>query len=265
MAEEKTTENENSGGNEFVITRSKGFSYVTYLNISSKVLIGDNEAVIETNKKWLYFIKGKQKTVSLDYKSITNVEVKTMFAFWDLLFSILFLFAFISSLDIGWLVFFAVFMICSFGKNIVISRNNLPKVIIPADGIGSDKELIKNVCDGIRAKMPDIGEPAAVNTDTTDSKKTNILDALPFKTMVEQRIPSEKIESNPTLKKVMPYMNVIGVGVIAVIVVFVLLFSGPSTGSLEKRVWTEVEEQENIEVTDLKLVKIQKGGLDPVR
>lgn len=259
MAEKKAIEKDGSGENKLVITRSKGFSYLTYLKISTGILLKDNEATIETNKKWLYFIKGKQKTVSLDYKTITNIEVKTVLAFWDLLFAMLFLVTFVSSKDVWLLIIFAVFLICSFGKNIVISRNNLPKVIIPADGIGSDKEVIKNICDDIRARMPDIGEPTGVNIDTADSKKTNILDALPFKSIVEQRIPSEKIENNPTLKKLMPHMNIIGVGIIAIIVFLVLLFSGPSTAGLEKRIWAGIEEQQNIEVTDLKLIKIQRG------
>ena len=158
----------NTGSNEFTITRSKGFSYITYLNIVSKISFDDDAAGIETAKNWFYFIKGKPRPMNIDYKTITNVEVKTTFSFWDLLFSILFLIMFISSHEIWLLVFTAVFVFCSYGKNVVISRNNGPKIIIPADGIGSDKVLINNICDKIKAKCPNI-------TESSDSSNSSVV------------------------------------------------------------------------------------------
>jgi hypothetical protein len=236
MAEEKTNEKQDQVTNEFVITRSKGFSYLTYLNIISKILIGDNEVTIETNKKWFYFVKEKRKTVSIDYKSITNIEVKTIFAFWDLLFSILFLFAFISSFDIWWLALIIIFLICSFEKNIIISLNNFPKIIIPADGIGLDKELIKNICEAFKMKTMAFEGSVSEKTESEDANKSNILDVLPFKTMVEEKLSPEKIENNLTLKKVMPHINLIG-GVVAIIICLFLssiLFPNRVDGLIRK-------------------------------
>jgi hypothetical protein len=236
MADQKSNEEQNQKVNEFVMTRSKGFSYLAYLNIVSKISFGDNEATIETDKKWLYFIKGKQKTVSFDYKSIANVEVKTVFAFWDLLFSILFLIAFFSTHELWLLALIAVFMLCSFGKNIAISQNNLPKIIIPVDGIGSDKQLIKNICEAIKTKAVNLQEPTTVNLG---SKKANVLDALPFKTMVEEKIPPETIENNQTLKKIIPHINLIAVGLI---VILVLLGSLTSSANSIDRLLTQYDQ-----------------------
>lgn len=240
-------------GNEFVITRSKGFSYITYLKIASKVIFGDDAVNIETTKNWFYFIKGKPRSMNVDYKTITNVEVKTTFAFWDLLFSVFFFISFISSQEIWWLVLIAIFMFCSFGKNVVISRNNGPKVLIPADGIGSDKDLLKNICESFEKRITNASE----KVEKTKGKK--ILELLPFKTLLEGKISPETIEGNPTLKKIVPHANLIGLGLLAVIAIIVILSAGPSTARLEKDVWAGIEEQQNIEITDLKLIKIEKG------
>jgi hypothetical protein len=257
MDQVKETEVQVQEGNEFVITRSKGFSYITYLKIVSKVVFGDGAVAIETAKKWFYFIKGKPKSINVDYNAIASVELKTAFAFWDLLFSMIFLIMFVSSHEIWWLVLIAVFIFCSFGKNIVISRNNGPKIIIPADGIGSDNELIKNICGFFEKKVPGITNPGLENKP----QGLKVLDVLPFKTLVEGKFSPGTIESNPTLKKMVPYAyaNVIGLSLIAVIVIIGILAAGPSTASLEKEVWAAIEEQQDIQITDLKLIKIEKG------
>jgi hypothetical protein len=209
MSEERTF--------DYFISRRKGFSYLTYQIIISKISIGDNEAKVETNKKWFYFIKGTPKTVSIDYKSITGVDVKTMFAFWDLLFSAIFFFAVVLSSDKWWLFTMVIFMLCSFGKNIEISRNGLPKIIIPVDGMGPAKELIKNICEDFKIKMTTIGGTVSEKTESTGTKKENFLDMLPFRTMVEERLSSEEIEANQTLKKIMPYINLIGLVATAIV------------------------------------------------
>jgi hypothetical protein len=215
MSGQDNNEKQNQNENEFVIRRNKGFSNITYLSIVSKIVMGDNAATLETSKRWIYFIKGTPRTISIDYNSITSIEVKTIFSFWDLIFAVFFLIVFISTLEIWLLALIVLFLLCSFGRNIEISRNNRRKIIIPADGIGSEKQVIMNICDVIRSKAANIGDPAP---GSTESKKQNILDSLPFKTLIERKIPREKIENNPALKTIVPHSNLIAVWLIVLMV-----------------------------------------------
>jgi hypothetical protein len=187
----------------------------------------DNSVNIDTSKKWLYFITGKPKNVLLDYSNISNIEIKTKFAIWDLLFAILFIFVFFLEFDIWWIILAALCAVCSFGKNIIISlQNNTEPIIIPADGIGSDNKLIKNISESIRKRSPNI-HPENAETMVKNSKKTVILNALPFKSFVESKIPSEKIEGNATLKTVVQHTNIIAIGLIILILIFIGLGNSP--------------------------------------
>jgi uncharacterized membrane protein YhaH (DUF805 family)/predicted RNA-binding Zn-ribbon protein involved in translation (DUF1610 family) len=69
------------------------------------------------------------------------------------------------------------------------------------------------------------------------------------------------LDKNPTLKKHIPHLKLIGACFIAVILILVVVFSigYTSTSKLEKQVWATVEQQQNMQLTDLKLVKIGKG------
>jgi hypothetical protein len=142
---------------EVIITRSKGFWYIMYLKIISRVFFSEESMKIDTTKNWLYFIKGTPSSVSIDYKSIVSLEVKKVFGIWDLIFAGIFLINWLFfDLDIWWLLLTALFVLSAFGKSIIISLNNNLKVIIPADGLGIDTQLIKQICDQVKAHAPQV-------------------------------------------------------------------------------------------------------------
>jgi hypothetical protein len=249
--------------NEVAITRHKGFSYVTYLKIFSKIIFGDTGINVETKKDWFYFIKGKPKTISVNYNEITKIEVKTVFAFWDLLFSIILLIALLAEFEIWLLVVFVIFLLCAYGKSINISLANGLKVKIPADGIGSDKALIKTIFETIQSKIPEQNTAATATSDPKEKKPEatgsvfKFLDILPFKGLAEEKIPKKVIEGNSFIKKIIPFTNLIVIGLVIIIGIFAL--SGESTASLEKRVLQNMRIEHDLDVVDINLVKVRKG------
>jgi hypothetical protein len=237
---------------------------VIYLKIFSKIIFGDTGINVETKKDWLYFIKGKPKTTSIGYNEITNIEVKTVFAFWDLLVAIVLFIALLAEFEIWTLIIFAVFLLCAYGKIINISLANGSRIKIPADGIGPDKELIKTICETIQSKIPEQNIDAATampEVKDKELKPTNsilkLLDILPFRNFAEEKLPKKVIEGNSFIKKIIPFTNLIVVGLILVIGIFAL--SGESTASLEKRVLENMRNEYDMDVMSINLVKVEKG------
>ncbi|MDR0474133.1 MAG: hypothetical protein LBH43_10740 [Treponema sp.] len=80
-------------------------------------------------------------------------------------------------------------------------------------------------------------------------------------TMFTANISTMALEDNQILKKMDSHKKLIGICFIAVLIITIIVATAsPSTSKLEKAVWTSIEEQQNIQITDLKLVKLSKGN-----
>jgi hypothetical protein len=79
--------------------------------------------------------------------------------------------------------------------------------------------------------------------------------------MFTANISTMALEDNQILKKMDSHKKLIGICFIAVIIITIIVATAsPSTSKLEKAVWTSIEEQQNIQITDLKLVKLSKDN-----
>jgi hypothetical protein len=74
-------------------------------------------------------------------------------------------------------------------------------------------------------------------------------------------ISTMTLDDNQILKKINSHKILIGICLIAVLVITIIVTSAsPSTSKLEKLVRTSIEEQQNIQITDLQLIKLSKGN-----
>ena len=149
--------------NEMVFTKTKGFERVNYAVVTSKVNMGDTGLSVERTTKVLFF-KGKSQTSTVDYGSIARVDVKTHFAKGDFISAIVFgvictIFAIAGEGESGEVWFdilvalagVAALIFCSYGKNIIITRNDSSKVVIMSEGFW-EKNARKDFCGKLAEK-----------------------------------------------------------------------------------------------------------------
>ncbi|MHC6202833.1 hypothetical protein ACYULU_06525 [Breznakiellaceae bacterium SP9] len=251
-AEEIKAENPN----EFEFSKAKGFSYINYSIKTSRVVLEENGVTVNRSSKWFYFIKGKNKSATVDYKSIDKVESKVHFSFWDLLFGLAFLVFLVLSLDKTWLVLALIWLFCAFGKNIVIRLKNGSNIVIMSEGIGQQKkidrfmELLNERLESVSTESAseNSGNNVALEQTVNELSDEDFISKLPFKKILE------KNKSIP--QKILPYINRIAVGIVVLLLVFVLhgIFGGISTESLEKQVLESVQKQ--FTATELQLIKV---------
>jgi hypothetical protein len=73
-------------------------------------------------------------------------------------------------------------------------------------------------------------------------------------------ISAMTLDDNQILKKIDNHKKLIGICLIALLVITIIVTAAsPSTSKLEKDVWTSIEEELNIQISDLQLIKLSKG------
>jgi hypothetical protein len=73
------------------------------------------------------------------------------------------------------------------------------------------------------------------------------------------RVYLKRKETPVEIRKIIPHASIFALGLIFIIIEIVLLASGPSSASLEKKVLASIRENYEYDATDLKLIKIEKG------
>jgi hypothetical protein len=240
-----------SAGNDFIITKGKFLYYFGNPKITSKIFLGDDKLDIVTEKKVLYFINTASSSNSIDYETISKVEVKPKFTIWYLFLSA---FVFISSaltFSPLLLVLIPIFLIFSYSKKIVISHSNIRTLVIPADAFGKDKAVIKDFCIAFRKRAQNL--PEIKDVSLNDLK---IAKVLPFKAIIDKIVPPNV--ENPVVKKLVPYANAVGVGLISIIV-FIIIAANSATARLEDFIKKDIIAEKNVAVKSVNLIKIQKG------
>jgi hypothetical protein len=115
--------------NEFEFSKTKGFGAYNYGVVTTKAIAGETGLAIERIGKVLFF-KGKPKTDTVEYQSIEKVEVKTNFSKGDLISGIIIAIISICTLQVYGLLFTALLLFCSYGKQIVITRKDSSRVFL---------------------------------------------------------------------------------------------------------------------------------------
>jgi hypothetical protein len=138
---ELTDEKNQEVQNEIEFSKTKGFSYINYCTIKTAVTFNENDVSLNKSTKWFYVFGGKPNPTTIDYNSIENVEVKTHFSIGDLIFALFFFVMWPVTGEIWLAAFTLVFLFCSYGKNIIITRKDSVKTIIMSEGLGQGDEL----------------------------------------------------------------------------------------------------------------------------
>jgi hypothetical protein len=127
--------------NEFKFSKTKGFGAYNYGIISTQAVVEDQHLTVEKTSKWLFF-KGKPKTAIIDYQSIENIAVKVHFSLGDLISGIIIAIISIAFSQLWGLLFVALLIFCSYGKNIIITqKSSTSKVIIMCEGFSQQEAI----------------------------------------------------------------------------------------------------------------------------
>ena len=153
MGEVKENATQSQEKNEFEFSKTKGFGSLNYGAVYSKAVLNENALSVNSSSK-VFFIKGKNKTASIEYGTIGKVEVKTHFSAGDLISAIIVLIISIFAWEyngIVGLLIVALLVFCSCSKNIVITRTNASKTVIQAGLF--QKQDIDAFCAKLKEKM----------------------------------------------------------------------------------------------------------------
>ena len=131
----------NIDSNELEFRRMKGIGIVYYSIVTSKVVFEENRFLVERLRK-IFYVKGKTQNDAVDYGSIEKVEVKTNFALIDLIYGLVIGGICLVGGEVLWgLVALALFLFCSYGKKITVTRKDASKMVIQSDGIGQRAQI----------------------------------------------------------------------------------------------------------------------------
>jgi hypothetical protein len=127
--------------NEIVFTKTKGVGAYNFGKITSSAIFNDTGLALSSGSKWIGFIKGKQKSANIEYQAIDMVEIKTHFSKGDLISGIIIGIISIVTVQLWGLLFVALLLFCSYGKNIIVTGKNLSKFILMSEGFGETEEF----------------------------------------------------------------------------------------------------------------------------
>jgi len=115
--------------NEFDFEKVKGWGRANFVWHNTKVIVEDTCLSIEHVRKILFF-KGKPDNDIVNYSDLDRIELKTHFSKSDLIAGIIIGIVSIPTLQLYLLLVTALFVLFSYGKNIVIIRKNGSKTTI---------------------------------------------------------------------------------------------------------------------------------------
>lgn len=137
--------------NEFDFEKTIGFGRANIGAHLTSVFVNSDSIEIKKQKKIFFSIKDKG-TETIPYNSITNISIKNNFSLGDLISGIVvFLVAAITGQIVIGLVIFAVLLFCSWGKKIVLEKNDSNKTSFVIEALKDSDE-----CEKMFSKLNDI-------------------------------------------------------------------------------------------------------------
>jgi len=123
-----------SNANKFEFEKVKGFGAANFVWHNTKVLAEETSLSVEHTRKIL-FVKGKPNRATVNYSDFDRIELKNHFALSDLISGIIIGIVSIVTLQLWGLLFTALLVLFSYGKNIVIVRKDGSNVTIQSGGL----------------------------------------------------------------------------------------------------------------------------------
>lgn len=124
-------------------TKVKQIGALNMLIIKTKVDIKDESLLIEKNKYYLGFIKGRSKEENIRISEINNVFTKKNIDLIDGIYAIIFAILTIIFMNPAMLIITAICLWTGYGEKIFIYTKKNEKVIIHTQGGEKAKELVK--------------------------------------------------------------------------------------------------------------------------